>query len=80
MFFRIQDGFETVDAAFQTFVNQSSLEDFQSYAFELQTTANKYFKPEKIREYFTILKSSDGGLEACHVITHYILAVQGNTF
>ena len=67
MFFRIQDGFETVDAAFQTFVNQSSLEDFQGYVFELQTTANKYFKPEKIREYLAILKSSDGGIEACRV-------------
>ena len=44
---------------------------------ELQTTANKYFKAEKVREYLTILRASDGGVEACHVITHYILVILG---
>ena len=72
-----QDGFETIDAAFNTFVNQTTLDDFQYYVVELQTTANKYFKSEKIREYLTILKASDGGLEACHLTAHYILVVLG---
>ena len=72
-----QDGFETIDAAFKTFVNQTTLDDFQYYVVELQTTANKYFKAEKVREYLTILKASDGGVEACHVITHYILVILG---
>ena len=75
--FLIQDGFETIDAAFKTFVNQTTLDDFQYYVVELQTTANKYFKAEKVREYLTILKASDGGMEACHVISHYILVILG---
>ena len=70
-------GFETIDAAFKTFVNQTTLDDFQYYVVELQTTANKYFRAEKIREYLTILKASDGGLEACHLTSHYILVVLG---
>ena len=73
----IQDGFDTIDAAFKTFVNQTTIGDFQHYCFELQTTKNKYFKPEKIREYFNILRSNDGGVEACHLTAHYILVVLG---
>ena len=72
-----KDGFETIDGAFDTFVNLKTLEDFQYYAVELQTTANKYFKSEKIREYLTILMSSDGGVEACHLTVHYILIILG---
>ena len=72
-----QDGSETIDAAFNTFVNQTTLDDFQYYVVDLQTTANKYFKAERVREYLTILKGSDGGVEACHVTTHYILVILG---
>ncbi len=59
-------------------MNQPTLEGF--HVFELQTAANKFFKPEKIREYLKILKLSDGGMDACHVTVHYILVVQGKMF
>ena len=58
-------------------MTQTDFEDLQSYVYELQTTAKKYFKPEKIRDYLTILKESDGGVGACHLIAHYMLVVQG---
>ena len=72
-----EDGFETIDAAFETFISQTSLEDLQHFAFELQTTANKHFKADKIREYFTILKTHGGGTPACNITAHYILVVLG---
>ena len=72
-----EDGFETIDAAFETYISQTSLDDLQHFAFELQTTANKHFKAERIREYFTILKTHGGGAPACHITAHYILVVLG---
>ena len=55
----------------------SSLEDFQHYSFELRTTANQHFRGDRIREYFTILKTNGGGIPACHITAHYILVVLG---
>ena len=77
MILDFEDGFETIDAAFETFISQTSLEDLQHFAFELQTTANKHFKAERIREYFTILKTHGGGASACNITAHYILVVLG---
>ena len=38
-----QEGFETIDAAFDVFLEETSIEDFKYYSTELQTTAKKYF-------------------------------------
>ena len=77
MYLFFKDGFETIDGAFETFVNLKTLGDFRYYVVELQTTANKYFKSDKIKEYLTILMSSDGGVEACHLTVHYIVIILG---
>ena len=44
--------------------------------FDLKTKANLCFKKDKIKEYLTLLMSHEGK-EACHVASHYIIAVLG---
>ena len=46
------------------------------HEFELKTKANLCFKKDKIKEYLTLLMSHEGK-EACHVASHYIIAVLG---
>ena len=46
------------------------------HEFELKTKANLCFKKDKMKEYLNLLMSHEGK-EACHVASHYIIAVLG---
>ena len=54
-----QDGIETVDAAYEVFL-RIRFEDFQQYAFELQTCAAKNLNPQKVKEYLGIIYQQQG--------------------
>ena len=60
-----QDGIETVDAAYTVFL-RIGFEDFQQYAFELQTCATKNLNPQRIKEYLEIIHQKQG-LAICQV-------------
>ena len=36
------------------------LDDFKGYSFELQTTAKKYFNPERVKEYMEVVNARGG--------------------
>ena len=63
--FFFQDGIETVDAAYDVFL-QCGFEDFQQYAFELQTCAAKNLNPQRVKEYLRIIYQQQG-LAVCQV-------------
>ena len=46
------------------------------HEFELKTKAHLCFKKDKMKEYLHLLMSHEGQ-EACHVASHYIIAVLG---
>ena len=52
----IQEGIETIDAAYETF--QDGIEDLQD--FEPKTCANKNLKPRRIKEYLQIIHQEQG--------------------
>ena len=54
-----QDGIETVDAAYDVFL-RIGFEDFQQYAFELQTCAAKNLNPQRVKEYLGIIFQEQG--------------------
>ena len=54
-----QDGIETVDAAYDVFL-RIGFEDFQQYAFELQTCADKNLNPQRVKEYLGIIFQQQG--------------------
>ena len=60
-----QEGIETVDNAYDVFL-RNGIEDFQPYAFELQTCAAKNLNPRRIKEYLEIIHQ-DQGFPFCQV-------------
>ena len=54
-----QDGIETVDSAYNVFL-RIGFEDFQQYAFELQTCADKNLNPQRVKEYLGIIYQEQG--------------------
>ena len=54
-----QDGIETIDAAYTVFL-RIGFEDFQQYAFELQTCAAKNLNPQRVKEYLAIIFQHQG--------------------
>ena len=68
-----QDGIEKVDAAYEVFL-QVGFEDFQQYAFELQTIAVQNLAPERIRAYMKIIHQ-EGGLPMSQMAMEYVLLV-----
>ena len=60
-----QEGIETVDNAYDVFL-RNGIEDFQYYAFELQTCAAKNLNPGRIKEYLEIIHREQG-FSACQV-------------
>ena len=54
-----QEGIETVDNAYEVFL-RNGIEDFQHYAFELQTCANKNLNPRRIKEYLEVIHQEQG--------------------
>ena len=60
-----QDGIETVDAAYTVFL-RIGFEDFQQYAFELQTCAAKNLNPQRVKEYLRIIYQEQG-IAVCQV-------------
>ena len=68
-----QDGIEKVDAAYEVFL-QVGFEDFQQYAFELQTIAVQNLAPERIRVYMKIIHQ-EGGLPMSQMAMEYVLLV-----
>ena len=76
-----KDGIESIEAAYQTFVDgsqnlESTLTGFEYYIVELQTNFNQHLKPEKLEEYFRIVKKLHGE-EICNKLFDYILVVKG---
>ena len=60
-----QEGIETVDNAYDVFL-RNGIEDFQPYAFELQTCAAKNLNPRRIKEYMEIIHQEQG-FPSCQV-------------
>ena len=54
-----QGGIETVEAAYDVFLRHG-FEDFQQYAFELQTCAAKNLNPQRVKEYLGIIFQQQG--------------------
>ena len=61
-----QDGIETVDAAYAVFV-KDGFEDFQHYAFELRTCAEKNLNPRRVKEFLTVVFQQQG-FAVCQVL------------
>merc|ERR1711990_425913 len=70
---RFKDGIETVDAAYTVFL-RIGFEDFQHYAFELQTCAAKNLNPRRIKEYLEIIHQEQG-FSACQATADYVVMV-----
>merc|ERR1719430_436143 len=70
---RFKDGIETVDSAYNVFL-RIGFEDFQQYAFELQTCADKNLNPQRVKEYLGIIFQQQG-LAVTQATMEYILAV-----
>ena len=66
-----QDGIETIDAAYTVFL-RIGFEDFQQYAFELQTCAAKILNPQRLKEYLAIIFEHKG-LAVTQVLSKYFL-------
>ena len=67
---RYKDGLESIEAAYETFLDgtnnlDATLLSFDYYIVELQTNFNQHLKPEKIEEYLRIIKNHKGA-EMCH--------------
>ena len=74
---RYKDGLESIEAAYETFLDgtnnlDATLLSFDYYIVELQTNFNQHLKPEKIEEYLRIIKNYKGA-EMCHQMFNYIL-------
>ena len=77
---RYKDGIESIEAAYQTFLDgannmKATLASFEYYIVELQTNFNQHLKPDKIEEYLRIIKNHYGP-EMCHQMFNYILVVK----
>jgi hypothetical protein len=64
-----------VDAAYEVFI-EVGFDDFQQYAFELQTTAAKNLAPKRIKEYMKIIHQEQGPA-MCQVAMEYVIIVLG---
>merc|ERR1719400_2286924 len=72
---RFKDGIETVDAAYEVFL-RIGFEDFQQYAFELQTCAAKNLNPQRVKEYLRIIYQEQG-IAVCQATMEYVALVMG---
>ena len=77
---RYKDGIESIEAAYQTFLDgannlKDTLACFEYYIVELQTNFNQHLKPEKIEEYLRIIKNHHGP-DMCQEMFNYILVVK----
>ena len=77
---RYKDGIESIEAAYQTFLDgannmDATLASFDYYIVELQTNFNQHLKPEKIEEYLRIIKNYHGA-EMVYQMFNYILVVK----
>jgi len=70
---RFKDGIETVDSAYNVFL-RIGFKDFQQYAFELQTCADKNLDPQRVKEYLVIIYQEQG-FAVTQATMEYILAV-----
>ena len=66
---------ERIDSAHETILDQSSFKDFKIFAFEVQTIANQYLAPARIKEYLGIVYDDQGGARAAKATMYYILLV-----
>eukprot|EP00092_Neocalanus_flemingeri_P025111 GFUD01027228.1.p1 GENE.GFUD01027228.1~~GFUD01027228.1.p1 ORF type:complete len:752 (+),score=153.06 GFUD01027228.1:200-2455(+) len=77
---RYKDGIESIEAAYQTFLDgsnniEATLLSFDYYIVELQSNFNQHLKPEKLEEYLRIINRHKGA-EMCHQMFNYILVVK----
>merc|ERR1719341_651404 len=70
---RYKEGIETVDNAYDVFL-RNGIEDFQPFAFQLQTCAAKNLNPERIKEYLEIIHREQG-FSACQAAADYVVTV-----
>ena len=57
------------------FLRNFSIEQLEHYVFELQTTAEKYFKQDRVREYLTIVHRNQGGDIALGVMAYIVIVL-----
>ena len=73
-------GIETVEAAYETFLEGSSnifqtIASFDYYMAELQTVANQHLRPDKLEEWLRIVRREQGD-SVCRDMFNYILVVK----
>ena len=56
-------------------MDQSSYKDFKNFAFEVQTIANQYLAPPRIKEYLGIVHKDQRGAKAAKATMYYVLLV-----
>ena len=69
-----QDGIETVDAAYEVFL-QDGFEDFQQFSFELKTIARKNLSPQRIEEYLRVIHKQSGVIKCQEVLEYVLMAL-----
>ena len=57
------------------FLRNFSIEELVGYVFELQTTAEKYFELDRMREYLTIVHRNQGGDIALGVMAYIVIVL-----
>ena len=57
------------------FLRNFSIEELVGYVFELQTTAEKYFELDRVREYLTIVHRNQGGDIALGVMAYIVIVL-----
>ena len=57
------------------FLRNFKIEELVGYVFELQTTAEKYFELDRVREYLTIVHRSQGGDIALGVMAYIVIVL-----
>ena len=69
-----QDGIETIDAAYEVFL-QDGFEDFQQFSFELKTIARKNLSPQRIEEYLRVIHKQSGVIKCQEVLEYVLMAL-----
>ena len=69
-----KDGIETIDAAYEVFLNDG-FEGFQQFSFEFKTIARKNLSPKRIEEYLTVIHRQSGAAKCREVLEYVVMAL-----
>ena len=69
-----KDGIETIDAAYEVFLNDG-FEGFQQFSFEFKTIARKNLSPKRIVEYLKVIHRQSGAAKCREVLEYVVMAL-----